>query len=566
MATSMLFSHLRRSRASSLLPTLSAASLSHFLPNPHPNPIPLFLPPHPSHTRKPLAFLHLLLSRPFSSRSADADHSEFGRIAGDSAADPATELELINVGLGGEVAQGLPDVTVDDSILPVRAMISMLDGFHDLTGLPWWIVIASSTLALRVALLPVLILQLNKLKKIGDLFPKLPPPLPPPMSGRSYIDQISLFRKERRAIGCPSFLWFLSYFSIQVPCFFLWMTSVRRMSLDHHPGFDCGGALWFQNLTEFPHGISGPIFPLLIAGLHYANVQVSFGATSVGKMTGVFGLLAKYYKFYLEFLTLPLFFIGYCIPQGSLVYWLTNSSLTIIQQLSLRHPAVRAKLGLPDKGAPTAAGNSGETAAPGITSTDSPTKQRQISVKNLHPKELLALSVQLLSNGKKERAIPLLRLALDKDPEYVRALIVMGQTLLQNGQPAEATEYLERAISKLFLAGDPTEAEYAELLILSSQWAGVACLRQGKSAEGMVHLERVGRLKEPEEARIKAHYFDGIVLLASALYNEGRKAEAANYLRMAAAYNPAYNEYLEQCENDEDNFVSDLTSSRRKDY
>ena len=131
MATSVLFSHLRRSRASSLLPTLSAARPFHLLPNPHPNPIPLFLPPHLSHTRKPLAFLHILLSRPFSSRSADADHSS------DSAADSATELELINVGLGGEVAQGLPDVTVDDSILPVRAMISMLDGFHDLTGLPW---------------------------------------------------------------------------------------------------------------------------------------------------------------------------------------------------------------------------------------------------------------------------------------------------------------------------------------------------------------------------------------------------------------------------------------------
>lgn len=35
-----------------------------------------------------------------------------------------------------------------------------------------------------------------------------------------------------------------------------------------------GGALWFQNLTEFPHGVSGPIFPLLIAGLHYINIQV----------------------------------------------------------------------------------------------------------------------------------------------------------------------------------------------------------------------------------------------------------------------------------------------------
>lgn len=37
-----------------------------------------------------------------------------------------------------------------------------------------------------------------------------------------------------------------------------------------------GGALWFQNLTEYPHGVLGPIFPLLIAGLHYANVQVPY--------------------------------------------------------------------------------------------------------------------------------------------------------------------------------------------------------------------------------------------------------------------------------------------------
>lgn len=41
------------------------------------------------------------------------------------------------------------------------------------------------------------------------------------------------------------------------------------------------------------------------------------------------------------------------------------------------------------------------------------------------------------------------RLALDKDPEYVRALVLMGQTLLQDKQLAEAAEYLERAISKV---------------------------------------------------------------------------------------------------------------------
>ena len=41
------------------------------------------------------------------------------------------------------------------------------------------------------------------------------------------------------------------------------------------------------------------------------------------------------------------------------------------------------------------------------------------------------------------------RLALEKDPEYVKAMVVMGQTLMQKGLLEEASEYLERAISKV---------------------------------------------------------------------------------------------------------------------
>lgn len=52
----------------------------------------------------------------------------------------------------------------------------------------------------------------------------------------------------------------------------------------------------------------------------------------------------------------------------------------------------------------------------------------------------------------------------------------------------------------------------------------------------------------------------------SALVNEGRKAEALKYLRLAVAYNPAYKELLEQCENEDEEFGSDLVNSRRRDY
>jgi YidC/Oxa1 family membrane protein insertase len=86
--------------------------------------------------------------------------------------------------------------------------------------------------------------------------------------------------------------------------------------------------------------------------------------------------------------------------------------------------------------------------------------------------------------------------------------------------------------------------------------------------EGLVHLERISSLKEPEDLKSKAHYYDGLVLLASTLYNLDRKDEAAKYLRMATAYSPDYKPLLEQCENsnDDDGFVSNLAETRRRDY
>ncbi|CAB4316078.1 unnamed protein product [Prunus armeniaca] len=558
MATSKLSSHIRRLRPSAFnfLPALSHARQFHYLTNPNPNPNSNLLSPHPPWNSyafpQTLTFSH---SRFLSSSSSD--DSDFVQL-GVSGADSAAQSELLN--LGGCAGE--------EYLLPVRALISVLDGFHDLTRLPWWMVIASSTLAMRLSLLPLLIVQLQKLKRIGELLPKLPPPLPPPFSGKSSLDQISLFRKERSAIGCPSLLWFLASFSVQVPCFLLWLNSIRRMSLGNHPGFDCGGTLWFNNLTELPHGVYGAIFPFLIAGLHYANVQISFKTSALVKGNDLLSNLAKYYKFYLDIMTLPIIVIGFCIPQGSLVYWVTNSSLSVIQQLVLRDPAVRAKLGLPDKDAPTDTAISEKPGTPEISPLASPTRWKKITLQNLSPKELLNLSVQVLSEGDKEKALPLLKLALEKDPEYARALIVMGQTLLQKSLHAEATEYFQRAITKLNSAGQPTEVEDIDLLILASQWAGVAYIRQGKSVEGIVHLERVAQLEEPDEPSSKTHYFEGLLLLSSALSNVGRKAEALKYLRLAAAYNPDYNEYLEQYENEneDESFVGDLVGSRRRDY
>nr|GEU39491.1 albino3-like protein 2, chloroplastic [Tanacetum cinerariifolium] len=396
------------------------------------------------------------------------------------------------------------------------------------------------------------------------LFPHLmPPPLPPPFSGKSWIEQYKRFREKRIEIGCPSFLWMLAYPSVQIPCFILGTASVRRMALDHYPGFESGGALWFQNLTELPHGATGCTFPLLIATLHLINVRLSFEKSSLTALPNLIGVLAKYYRFYLHCLTIPLFFTGFYLPQGSLIYWSANSSITLVQQLVMKHPLVREKLGLPAKLAPVDSGQSRDLDGLEATFTVPLVKK---PIHELSLLEIFNLSIKHLSKGEQERAASLLRMVLEKDPEYVRALVVMGQMLIKDEKLVEATEYLDRAVTKLLLVGHPTEVEEIDQFILASLWSGVALAKQGKVAEGIVHLERIANMKEPEDAKTKAHYCDGLLVLSSALASVGRNDEAEKYLRILTSYDPAYDEYLKHVESEGSNFADDLENSRRKDY
>lgn len=457
----------------------------------------------------------------------------------------------------------------------IDPVITLLDGYHDLTGLPWWVVIVTSTMAFRTALLPLLILQLKKVGEISVLLPKLPPPLPPPLSGRSFRDQYILFRNKRRELGCPSFFWNFAFFTVQFPCFFLWMTSIRRMCLDNHLGFDTGGALWFQNLTDFPHSILGSVFPISIAGLHFINVQISFRG-SVLNTPGILGILAKYYKLYLDLLAVPLLLIGFQIPQGSLVYWTTNSLLSSVQILSLRNPFVRKKLGLPDakmfaKSRTTTKNGSLENTMEqndsiltrNITSKEnvedrtkvtsiennlhesSSSLEHKITEESLSPEELLNLALEYFASGHLDEALPLLRLATEKDPGLIRALIAMGQIYCSKGSLEESAEYFERAVSKI---REEIQEEELGLLVLALYGAGFSRINQGRKAEGIEHLKRIGELKEPESPVNKVCYYRGLVLLASQLFNDGEKYEAAKYLRRAAAYDPAINAMLKECE------------------
>jgi hypothetical protein len=87
-------------------------------------------------------------------------------------------------------------------------------------------------------------------------------------------DQYRIFTKRRLELGAPSPAWLIAVPLVQVPLFITWIVAVRQMAMASHPGFDCGGILWFTDLTVPVQGALGALFPTLVAVTYFINLQV----------------------------------------------------------------------------------------------------------------------------------------------------------------------------------------------------------------------------------------------------------------------------------------------------
>ncbi|XP_048502934.1 ALBINO3-like protein 3, mitochondrial [Beta vulgaris subsp. vulgaris] len=194
-----------------------------------------------------------------------------------------------------------------------------------------------------------------------------------------------------------------------------------------------------------------------------------------------------------------------------------RTSPTTLTKLCLQHPVIGQKLGLSKQALNVSADHERNESESRSAPPDAPRKRGPVSAHNLSPLELVELSIDYLAAGRINRALPLLRKGKNRG--------CFGNILFY---------YFSDRLREI--------------------------------AESFAHLERLRDIKVPEESTAKARYYEGLMVFACFLVNEGRKDEAAQYLRMASVFDPQYNVHLENLEKDADNFVGDLTSSRRADY
>ncbi|BDA50658.1 probable mitochondrial inner membrane protein OXA1L [Coccomyxa sp. Obi] len=177
------------------------------------------------------------------------------------------------------------------------------------------------------------------------------------------------YSQLRGRSGAPHPAWIIGSPLIQATVFGTSVFAARAMAASNWPGFASGGALWFPDLTKaavvihwgqdamstavsFPYGQLGAAMPIAVALALFANINMSFGragpAASDGKGEGaVAAYVMGIAKGLLEWVTVPVLALALGLPHGALVYWLSSSTFSILQNLALQRPEVRERLRLP---------------------------------------------------------------------------------------------------------------------------------------------------------------------------------------------------------------------------
>ncbi|GMH34191.1 hypothetical protein BSKO_02025 [Bryopsis sp. KO-2023] len=459
----------------------------------------------------------------------------------------------------------VPDVVVPDAVVqtaeemgmgPINFAVQAIDSLHGMSGLPWWATIPLAATAIRTAMLPITIQQirssastfalLRESMKVSKAMegrneqPNSDPPSDTKKTDRRQV--IGIFNQLRRAVGAPHPIWIVASPLIQIPVFISSVMAVRRMSLSDWPGFSTEGALWFTDLTQHaadwatmtaPMGISGGVLPLAVTVSYLASIEVAFKGGRIGANTKdpVAAMAVRVLKIVLEWISIPVLVISFQLPQGTLLYWLTNSLYSIGSNLAFSQPFIRKSLQLGPinieaQPEPQTADHQQQQGSP------SHTPGAEHASANMVPPELLPLfmkAAKLRAEKKMDESLAALEEIVAKDGGFSRAHYAKGQLLSEMKQWGKAADCYVRAAESI---GEVAEA--------GPCWLGAGVSR---IMEGELELAETALLRASELNSWDVH----IWLSLTSLYKKmGEHEKAKSSLAKAVELDPKLKKYEEE--------------------
>lgn len=217
--------------------------------------------------------------------------------------------------------------------------MTILNGMHDLTGLPWWMSIGLATFAIRGALMPFTLMTMKNSALMqalkGDIEYHRKNVTDAARSGDRLLAnrrQAELQQFMSKAGVAP--LRVLVGPLVQFPVFISFFVSIRRLAIND-PSFVSGGTAWFTNLA-----VMDPTYVLpVVCGVTLLGMTELGGDTGSTKMSSQMRLFMRS----VAVLSVPM---TYWFPAAVFCYWIPNNLISMSLGAVMRRPAAKKALGL----------------------------------------------------------------------------------------------------------------------------------------------------------------------------------------------------------------------------
>ncbi|WWC92793.1 uncharacterized protein L201_007752 [Kwoniella dendrophila CBS 6074] len=221
-------------------------------------------------------------------------------------------------------------------------------GLHTTTGLPWWATIASITVAIRLALSPILVSGQKHNVRLAAVNPQIQGLMERAQEAKAKKDvhaQALLGQAMRQLMKDHNVnpLRALILPAIQLPIFLTFFNIVRGLANLPLPQLKEGGLGWVTDLT-----VADPYYILPLTSLLFTNLVFKYGADGMNTaQKSQSPERTAHIKNFIQMTTFASLPIVSFFPAAILFYWTFSTGFTLLQSIILRQQVVKNILGIP---------------------------------------------------------------------------------------------------------------------------------------------------------------------------------------------------------------------------
>ena len=237
------------------------------------------------------------------------------------------------------------DLASEGCWAPTRGLQYIIEKVHETTGLPWWASIMLTTVGIRSATFPIMLMQIKNTYALSQAKPEVEALVEhlKEEQARGNTNAISEYQTRVAAVWSKynaNPLKSIATLLVQAPMFIGFFSALRGMAAAKVPSLMEGGALWFTDLT-----IPDPTYalPLLASATFLLTVE----AGAADGMEGQGEEMKSKMKNIMRAVAIIIVPFSGSMPASVFMYWTASNFFSLAQTLVLKIPGVKPALGIP---------------------------------------------------------------------------------------------------------------------------------------------------------------------------------------------------------------------------